>query len=104
MPAPIRQVAVCPDCASQHSLDVDHRCSAQGQRIAAETLDEFIHDAEKIADVYTSAPSLGFSGAGLLWLYRVAYRIRQKMNGMERYGDRAALARRVCGLGGELVQ
>jgi hypothetical protein len=44
------------------------------------------------------------SGCGLLWLYRIAYRIRQKMSGMERYGDRAQMARAACAMGGEWVK
>jgi len=84
-------VAVCPDCAHQYPPDSSHSCSAQGQRIAAELIDDLIESFDN------------GGGAGLLWLYRIAYRTRQKMSGMEKYGDRAAMARKACGLGGELV-
>ncbi len=38
------------------------------------------------------------NGMGVLWLIRIIYRERCKMSGIEKYKDRAELARRVCAL------
>lgn len=87
-----RYVVVCPDCGAQYPVEQDaaHRCDAQGQRMAAELVDLSMRNAE--------------NGCGLLWLYRIGYRIRQRMNGLEMYGDRARLGKYVCELGGEIIK
>lgn len=77
-------VAVCPDCAAEFPVRSVHSCVWQAHRYAVDLMDSLIRNTE--------------SGVGLLWLYRIAYRVRQKGNKLEKYADRAAMARRVCEL------
>lgn len=87
---------VCPDCGQQYPVSrPDHACDAQGQRLAAELLDLVIDP------LYSDETGSIESGIGLLWLYRIAYRVRSRMNGLGKYKDRAEMARRVCELARE---
>lgn len=87
---------VCPDCGRQFpTSEPNHSCDEQGQRLAAELLDELIDPA--FSDVDGSLNS----GIGLCWLYRIAYRIRSRMNGLGKYKDRAEMGRRICQLARE---
>ena len=99
-----RQTWSCPDCGGSLPLsETSHDCWQAGRRRAAELLDGFIMSFGD--PVYKSACfSQPLTGAGLLWLYRIAYRVRSRMNGLEKYKDRAEMARLACELGGGLVK
>lgn len=76
-------VAVCGDCCAQLALtDTEHTCLPMLQRRMMERLEKLLGECD--------------DGLGVLWLVRVLYRERAKMNGVGRYKDRADLARRVC--------
>lgn len=99
---------VCNDCGGQSPVGAVHKCSdkgkfAAGQRMAADLVDsricQFVERERKSLLLKSR-----HCGAGLLWLYRIAYRIRSRMNGLEKYKDRADMARVACELGGELYQ
>ena len=80
---------VCHDCAGQFPMGTGdpHYCLPRRVREMAEWIDGAI----AVCD----------DPRGLLWLIRIAYRWRKRMNGVEQYGDRAALARRVLELMGD---
>ena len=76
-------VAVCSDCCVQLPLsDRDHTCLPMRRRRMMEQMEANLDACD--------------DGLGLLWLVRVIYRERCKMSGIEKYRDRAELARRVC--------
>lgn len=78
-------VAVCGDCCAQLPLsNTSHTCLPMLQRRMVERLELLLDSCD--------------DGLGVLWLVRVLYHERAKMNGVGRYKDRAILARRVCGL------
>lgn len=77
---------VCPDCAAHYSPRVRHVCLSAGQRLASELLDRVILSG-KVDEA-----------EGLLWLYRVAFRVRLHLNGLRKYEDRARMARHACEL------
>jgi hypothetical protein len=89
-------VGVCPDCITQYPLHVEHHCLEEGHRKGVELVEQLLGEVEHLNREAT--------GSGLLWLIRIAYRMRQRMSGMERYGDRARVARVACELGGELYR
>lgn len=80
---------VCRDCGSQYQGA--HSCDRQSLRHAAEALDALIADERA-------------TGPGILWLYRIAYRVRAKLDGLGKYRDRAEMARRICEAGGTIIQ
>lgn len=76
-------VAVCGDCCKQMPLsEVDHVCLPMRRRLMMEKMESLLASCN--------------DGLGVLWLVRIIYRERCKMSGIERYKDRAELARRVC--------
>ncbi len=76
---------MCGDCGSQLALtDTTHTCQPMIQRRLVEMLERRLDACN--------------DGLGVLWLVRVLYRERAKMNGVGKYKDRAELARRVCAL------
>ncbi len=80
--------AVCGDCCKHLALsDASHTCLPMMRRKMMERMESMLTSFEA-----------GDDGIGLLWLVRVIYRERRKMSGIEKYADRAALARRVCAL------
>jgi len=108
-----RYFCVCTDCGSSYPVSTVHKCRDKeqrvGQRLAAEMLDQLIVHLSMLLPVQIRAGQLGMApinraGAGLLWLYRIAYRVRSQLNGLEKYKDRAELARIACELGGELYK
>jgi hypothetical protein len=100
---------VCNDCGGQSLLGIAHKCEdggvRAGQRLAAELLDRCLALAHiPLPPAEEAKHGQWMTGAGLLWLYRIAYRVRSRMNGLESYKDRAGMARVVCDLGGELYK
>lgn len=77
-----RLFSVCPDCGNQFPLPTNHRCDRQALREFVAQIEVWVHDADNSHD--------------LLWLYRVLYRLRSKLNGLGVYKDRAELARKIC--------
>ncbi len=97
---------VCPDCGTQSPVSNTHTCGAQGQRMAVELVEGMLGEIETAYMLsFATRSTLDLqTGCGVLWLIRILYRLRQKISGMEMYGDRALMARIACELGGELIK
>ena len=77
------RISVCGDCCAQLPLsDTGHTCLPMLRRQMLERLESLLDECD--------------NGLGVLWLVRVIYRERCKMSGLDMYGDRASMARRVC--------
>jgi hypothetical protein len=74
----------CPHCGKRVEIDGEHKCFADDRRQTALLLEYAIDTADNPMQ--------------LLWLIRIAHRLRQTLNGLEKYRERAELARRVIGL------
>lgn len=77
-------ISYCPHCGKSESMDNTHRCFPGERRMTALILDVMMAEADDPIQ--------------LLWLVRVAHRLRQSMNGLEKYRERAGLAREVIRL------
>lgn len=93
---------VC-ECGAQTPVGKPHVCAVYAQRSSAELIDSFIQcsgDFNLAIDNGAAVKRLHVpivdDAVGLLWLYRIAFRIRSRMDGLEKFKDRAELARRVC--------
>jgi hypothetical protein len=77
---------VCADCAAEFSLSDVHLCDGMLRRRGVQLIENLITEVD--------------DPTGLLALYRVMYRLKSTISGLERYADRAALAQRVMRLDG----
>jgi hypothetical protein len=76
----------CIDCGGEFPLGTQHLCERMTRRYGVKLLESLIEDAEH--------------PTGLLALYRITYRLRSTLSGLDKYADRAALAQRVMRLDG----
>ncbi len=79
---------------------INHKCLPMMKRHMVERLEAILKSFEYDVE-FTPEQARPDEALGMLWLLRVLYRERAKMNGIGKYKDRAEFARRVCALLGE---